>query len=200
MSEIKIKNPSALVQAIVKLDNYFSEMVRLGDRIETMDLKSDFDFEQAERLIKVFAECGEGVSEEVLNMSNALTELRSHAEAAANMVAVKAEIIQARKNEQAQKMEEFRLLGEKVRELTLSLSNFRLQEGGQLSFEERAKLAARLEEFESRLHPLIDEANNLRKEGQSAKMKILEQNADSLGQSLQAVSQKIHMLREEHPN
>ncbi|WP_413289206.1 hypothetical protein [Bdellovibrio sp. HCB337] len=200
MSEIKIKNPSSLVEAIVKLDNYFSEMVRLGQKIDTMDLKSDFDFEQAERLIKLFAECGEGVSEEVINMSNALTELRAQAEAAASLVAIRAEQLQARKTEQAQKMEEFRMLGEKVRELTLSLSSFRIQEGQPLSIEEKARLAGRLEEFESRLRPLIDEANNLRREGQSAKMRILEQNADSLGQSLQAVSQKIHLLREEHPN
>jgi len=200
MSDIKIKNPSPLVQTILKLDNYFSEMIRLGNKIETMELKSDFDFEQAERLIKHFAECGEGVSTEVVAMSNTLTELRGQAEQAAAVVAARADIVQARKNEHAQKLEEFRLLGEKVRELTASLSTLRVQEGQELSVEVREGLAARLGEFEARLHPLIEEAQKLRTEGQQSKLKVLEQGADSLGQSLKAVSQKINSVRDQHPN
>lgn len=199
MSDIKIKNPSTLVQAILKLDNHFSEMIRLGSKIETMEMKSDFDFEQAERLIKHFAECGEGVSTEVVQMSNALLELRGQAEAAASIVAQRAEILQARKNEQAQKLEAFRLLGEKVRELTTSLSTFKIPEGEELSEQERASITSRLAEFETRLRPLIDEAQALRKEGQNSKIKSLEQGADSLSQSLLAVSQKINSAREHHP-
>jgi hypothetical protein len=51
-------------------------------------------------------------------------------------------------------------------------------------------------EFETRLAPLIEEAQTLKRLGQEAKIKILEQSADSLGQSLQAVSQKIHSVRD----
>jgi len=196
---IKLKNPSPFVQAVLKLDNYFSELIRLGDKIESMELKSEFDFEQAERLIKHFAECGEGVSREVVLMSNSLAELRAQAEAAATLVGARATMLYTRKEEQQKKMEEFRLLGEKVRDLTASLQDFKYQEEKSLSDEDRAALTARLEEFETRLRPLIDEAQSLRKEGQTSKMKILEQSADSLSQSLQAVSAKINSVKEMHP-
>lgn len=195
----KLKNPSPLVQAVLKLDNHFSELIRLGGKIETLDMKSDFDFDQAERLIKNFAKSGEGVSEEIILMVNALGDLRAQAETAAQLVAARADLLQARKNEQQQKMEHFRLLGEKVRELTSTLSTFKIQEGETLSEEERAKLSTRLSEFEAQLRPLIEEAQSLRKEGQKSKMKILEQSADSLGQSLSAVSQKINAVRESNP-
>ena len=196
---IKIKNPSPFLQSVLKLDNYFSELVRLGEKVETMDLKSDFDFEQAERLIKHFAECGEGVSQEVVVMSQALSDLRGQAEHAAKIVAARADVLQARKEEQQRKMEEFRLLGEKVRDLTTSLSGFKFQEGAQLSDEERSQLTSRLAEFEARLRPLIEEAQTLKKVGHESKIKILEQSADSLGQSLQAISQKISSVRDHHP-
>lgn len=199
MNDIKVKNPSAFVQAVLKLDNYFSDLLRLGDRIENLELKSDFDFEQAEKLIKHFAECGEGVSTEVVQMSNALAELRNQAEAAAHLVSARADILQARKEAMQNKMEEFRHLGEKVRELTGSLNTFKFQEGASLSEDERAVLTSRLEEFETQLRPLIEEAHNLKKEGQTSKIKLLEQSADSLGQSLQAVSQKIQSVRETNP-
>ncbi len=196
---LKIKNPSPFLQSVLKLDNYFSELVRLGEKIETIDLKSDFDFDQVERLVRYFAECGEGVSQEVVVMSQALSDLRGQAEHAAKIVAVRADILQTRKEEQQRKMEEFRLLGEKVRDLTSSLNGFRLQEGVQLTEEEQAQLKTRLAEFETQLRPLIEEALTMKKIGQESKIKILEQGADSLGQSLKAVSQKISAVHNPHP-
>ena len=47
MSKInKNKTASPLVQSVIALDNYFSELIRLGARIEDTDMKSNFDFEQ----------------------------------------------------------------------------------------------------------------------------------------------------------
>jgi len=199
MTESKLKNTSPFVQTVLKLDSHFSDLIRLGGRIESLDMKSDFDFDQAERLIKNFAKSGEGVSEEILLMVNELNELRAKAESAAQLVAVRADLLQARKEEQQKKMEDFRQLGEKVRELTSSLSTFKSPEGESLSDEEREKLSMHLAEFESRLRPLIEEAQTLKKEGQNSKMKTLEQSADSLEQSLSAVSQKLSAVRDSHP-
>ena len=79
MSETK-KEFSPLVQTVMALDSYFAELDRLGGKINTMDLKTDFDFEHARRLMGRFAECGQGVSEEVTKLSNyLLTELRAKA-------------------------------------------------------------------------------------------------------------------------
>ena len=74
MNEIRVKNPSALVQAVVALDNHFSEINRLGGKIESIELKTDFDFEQLQRFMSLFSQCGEGVSVEVANVSACTVE------------------------------------------------------------------------------------------------------------------------------
>ena len=187
----KIKNPSPLVEAVLNLDNYLSEIVRLGAKIEETELKSDFDFDQVQRLMNRFTECGHGVSDEVLRLSTTLNEARSKAEAAAQVVAAKAEQLQARQEERQRKMDDFRALGEKVRELTLSLNDLKRAEGETLSDEEQAKVAMRLGDFQQKLQPLIEEAQFLRKDAQSSKLKTLEQGADSLVQSLSAIGRRL---------
>ncbi|KYG70636.1 hypothetical protein AZI85_01490 [Bdellovibrio bacteriovorus] len=193
----KIKNPSALVEAALKLDNYLSEIVRLGAKIDEMELKSDFDFEQVQRLMNRFTECGLGVSDEVVRLSTSLNEARAEAEKAAALVAAKAEQLEARQNQHQQKMEQFRALGEKVRELTLSLNDLKRPEGEQISDEEQSKVAMRLAAFQLQLEPLIDEARNLKKEAQVSRLKTLEQGADSLEQSLTAIGRRIHAFNSE---
>jgi hypothetical protein len=133
-----------------------------------------------------------------MNMSNALTEARSQAEAAAQLVSARAEVLQSRKNEQQQKLEEFRQLGEKVRDLTLSLGEFKRPEGELITAEDRAKLSQRLSEIDLQIRPLIEEAQHLKNEGHSAKIKILEQGAQSLGQSLVAISKKLTDFQQEN--
>jgi len=187
----KIKNPSPLVQAVLNLDNYLSEIVRLGAKIESMDLKSDFDYEQAQRLMNRFAECGHGVSEEVVQLSATLTDARAQAEAAAQIVAARAELLQARQDVHQKKMDDFRTLGEKVRELTLSLNDLKRSEGETLTEQDQAQVSVRLGDFQTKLQPLILEAQTLRKEAQGSKLKTLEQGADSLVQSLSAIGRKL---------
>lgn len=191
----KIKDPSPLVEAVLHLDSYLSEIVRLGDKIQAMDLKSDFDFEQAQKLMNRFTECGEGVSEQVMRLSATLNEARAKAEVAASMVSERAELLAARQNEHQQKMQDFRSLGDKVRTLTLSLNDLKRPEGEMPSEEERAKISMRLTEFEMQLQPLIEEARNLRKEAQTSRIKALEQGADSLVQSLSAISKRLETFK-----
>ncbi|MNK82652.1 hypothetical protein D3C87_1024330 [compost metagenome] len=191
----KIKNPSPLVQAVLNLDNYLSEIVRLGVKIESMDLKSDFDYEQAQKLMNRFTECGQGVSEEVLNLSANLNEARAQAEAAAQVVAMRAEQLQVRQNVHQKKMDDFRSLGEKVRDLTLSLNDLKRPEGENLSEQEQAQVSVRLSDFQMKLQPLIEEARTLRKDAQGSKLKTLEQGADSLVQSLSAIGRKLETFQ-----
>ena len=192
----KLKNPSPLIQTVLNLDNYFSELIRLGAKIETMEMKSDFDFEQIEKLINRFTECGQGVSDEVVHLSQSLNELRTKSEAAAQVVAARAELLRARKDDSQSKMDALRALGEKVRVLTLSLTDLKKIEGDSATEEDRAKISMRLSEFELELRPLIDEAQRLKEEGQNSKIKVLEQSADSLRQSLVAISQKLSAFQQ----
>jgi hypothetical protein len=187
----KIKDPSPLVESVLVLDSYLSEIVRLGDKIQNMDLKSDFDFEQAQKLMNRFAECGQGVSDQVVRLSQELTTARAAAEKAAGVVAERSTILENRHNLQQQKMQDFRILGEKVAALTVSLNDLKRPEGSTLSDEDRVTLSARLTEFDSQLEPLIQEAKDLRTSAQEAKIKALEQSTESLVQRLTSVRKHL---------
>lgn len=193
-----IKNPSPLVETVLKLDGYLSEIVRLGAKIEEMELKSDFDYEQAQRLMNRFTECGEGVAEEIVKFSHELNQARAQAEEAAGLVSVKATALEQRQEQHRQKMEQFQALGDKVRDLNGSLSDLRGFDSESVSAEEQARIAGRLGDFEARLLPLIEEAKNLRQEAHASRMKILEQGADSLVQSLSSIGRRVETFRNAH--
>ena len=192
------KNLSPLAQTVLDLDTHFSDLARLGAKIDEMDLKSNFDFEQVERLIHHFAETGNLVSAHIIRMSEELTKAREAAESAALKVAKRAEQLQARKLEIQEKMNQFQSLSEKVTQLNLSLRDLAHLNGTteSLSPEDRSQIAQRLNAVELQLPALIDEASVLKTEAQSAKIKILEQNADSMRQSLLAVQQKLSSLHQ----
>ena len=111
-----------------------------------------------------------------------LREAQARAESVAQGVSQQAELLKVRRNEQEEKAEEFRLLGEKVRNLTAVISEFR---------NDRAKLIANLPAVESQLHNLIEELQKLRNSARDSRMKALQKNAESLVQSLQAARKKL---------
>lgn len=192
MSDTKtIKNPSPLVLAVLKLDEHFSSLKRLADRIDEVELKSNFDFEQSERLITHFAETGQAISDDIVEFVNVLNDARAQAESAAQRVAVKADLLKERKDDVQTKMARFQDLNEKVSKLNESLMQFSRPAGETLTDQDKEELKARLAEIGSQLQELIDEADVLKGLGHSSKIKTLEQNAESMRQSLIAVKRKI---------
>src|SRR5579863_10417810 len=125
----KTKRDSPLVQSVLALDNYLSELERVGSKINSTDLSSDFDIDFIQKLLSRFAECGQGVSEEVANLSTRLREAQARAETIAQGVTRQAELFNTRRKEQNEKMDEFRVLGERVRELTAAIAEFRRPQG-----------------------------------------------------------------------
>lgn len=196
----KNKLPSPLLEAATTLDNHFSEMARLSARIETADLQSDSDIEQIKKLMILFTECAQGVSTGLVALSHSLNEARAGAEASATIVSNRAEELDALQTQRQTKLEAFRLLGEKVQGLTASLMDLKNPEGDPKSAENRAKISLRLSDLESQLGPLIDEAQHIKAEAQSAKMTSLEQDAHSLKQSLLALNNKLGTLQLDPPS
>jgi prophage DNA circulation protein len=187
---MKNKTNSPLVESVLSLDGHLADLSRLGAKIEALEMQSDFDFEQAQKHIELFAQSGEKVSAEIATMAQALNDARNNAETIALMVAGKAELLQARKASVQAKMEELRDLGESVKEVSRSLAGLQ-RPGADVSPEERAQWSMRLAQVELQIRPLIEKAKSLRKDAQEARMKVLEQSADSLTQSLTAISIKI---------
>ncbi|HYR88063.1 MAG TPA: hypothetical protein VE422_28550 [Terriglobia bacterium] len=189
-----IKRDSPLVKSILALDNYLTELERVGTKINSTDMTSDFDVEYIQRLMTRFAECGQGVSEEVSNLSTQLQEARARAEAMGQGVSAQAGLLNNRRNEQNEQLEKFRILGEKVRGLNAALSQFRRPHGHGLTDENRARLTSNIPAFEGQLALLIEELQDLRKSARNSRMKALEKNAESLEQTLQAVRTKLRDL------
>jgi chromosome segregation ATPase len=193
------KNLSPLTQAVLDLDTQFAELTRLGSKINEMDLKSNFDFEHVDRLIHHFAETGNAVSDHIVRLSEELSTARARAEEIAAKVAEQAGRLQERKMKTQDKMVRFHKLGEKVGQLNLSLQELtRINQSPEavVSVGNRTKISQRLSEVRDLLPSLIDEASALRAEGQSEKIKILEQNAESMRQSLVAVQTKLASLHQ----
>lgn len=188
---IKFKDASPLVKAVLVLDDHFSNLVRLSEKIEENDLKTDSDVEQARKLLMRFAEVGECISGGVQELSTRLNEARAKAEAAAEKVGSKANMIQDRQGEEAKKAEVFRALADKVSALNQSLMQVRPTTAGELTDDDRAKTLEAFGTIEAQLQPLIDEAETLRDDAQRLKMKALEQQASSLAQHLINVKEKI---------
>lgn len=195
----KSKTPSALIQAVVGLDNYFSELARIGEKIDTMNINTEADYDLLQKLLVHFAENGEGLEQEVGHLSNNLNLMRGQADAIAVLVGQKAKLLQERNEKVQNKMREFKLLSEKVHNLAATLNDVK-PSSDNVTEEERARIAVRLGEFEIQLHPLIEEANAIKNVAHDTKMKTLEQSADSLGQSLLAMSKRINVARESYPS
>ena len=181
----KAKRESPLVQSVLALDDYISELERIGAKINSTDMSSDIDIDFIEKLMARFAECGQGVTQEVSNLSQHLREAQTRAETVAAGVSRQADLFKARRAEHTQKFEEFRLLGEKVRDLNTAIGNLR---------DDPSNLAAGIPNLNAQLTTLIDELEALQKSARSSKMKALEKNAHSLSQKLQNVRKKLSGL------
>jgi hypothetical protein len=187
----KTKRDSPLVKSVLALDNYLGELERVGTKISSTDMQSDFDIDFIQKLMARFAECGQGVSEEVTNLSTHLREAQARAEAVAQAVSRQAGLFTARRSEQNEKLDQFRVLGDKVRELSTAISQFRRPEGGSLTREDREKLKSSIPGFETQVAALIDELQNLRESARNSRMKSLQKNAESLVQTLEAVRKRL---------
>src|SRR5262245_32358750 len=99
----KAKRDSPLVQSVLALDNYLTELERVGSKINSTDMKSDIEVEYIQKLMSRFAECGQGVSEELAKLSGQLQEARTRAEAVAEGVSNQAVLLNDRRSEQNEK-------------------------------------------------------------------------------------------------
>jgi hypothetical protein len=176
----KTKRDSPLVQSVLALDHQLAELKRIGGKINSTDMTADVDVDLIQKLMARFAECGQGISEEVTNLSMHLQQAQSSAEAVAKGVSKQAELFKVRRGEQMEKLEQFRFLGEKVRVLTETTSSLR----------NRSDIPA----FDAQLAVLIEELEKLRESARSSRMKALEKNTQSLVQRLQSVRKKLSEL------
>jgi hypothetical protein len=171
----KTKRDSPLIQSVLALDHQLAELQRIGEKINSTDMTADVDVDFVQKLMTRFAECGRSISEEVSNLSMHLQQAQSRAESVAQVVSKQAELFKARRDEQMEKLEQFRLLGEKVRILTETTGRDRSD----------------IPTFEAQLTVIVEELEKLRDSARNSRMKALANNAQSLVQRLQALLKKL---------
>lgn len=195
MSEtIQIKNPSPLVKTVLALDAHFADLLRLGERLESSELRSNFDHEQAKKLLELFAVAADGVTREVISLGGIMGDIRARAENTAAAVAARAEIIHSRQASADAKVQEFAILAEEVRALNFSLQELPLPQDREPTDDERRRLRDQLGDITNRLRPLIQKATTLRDDARTLKLKDIERNAESLAQKLLTVDQDLRAV------
>jgi hypothetical protein len=182
----KINRDSPLVQSVATLDNLLSELERVGKKINGTDMSGDVDLEHVQKLMARFAECGQGLAQEIGTLSAKLREAQDTAQSIAQGVSQQAERFKARKKEQDDKVEEFRLLGERARALNDKIIAL-----------PKSEIAANLPAVETDMAALIEELLKFRQTARQSSLRSLERNAESLSQALQAVQKKLQVIPRE---
>lgn len=190
----KNQNDTPLVASVLALQNYLDELERVGARINSTDMTSDIDVEHVQKLLAHFAECGQGLSGELNNLSTQLVQARTRAEAVAEAVSRQADAFNIRRQELNEQFEKFRLLGEKVRQLNSAISQSLKTPGNGSPDPDSSILRSNIPDLEHQLTVLIGDLQELRSSARSARMKSLEKDAESLAQTLQAVQVKLRNL------
>ena len=194
MKSKETKNLSAFAQSAFDLDSDFTQLERLSTQLEELSVESDYGLEQGKKLLLNFNECAQRIGDRVQALAQNLGESRERAEAAAAKVSERAQVIHQRHNEQEKLLARFQSLGEMVRKATDASAKLKKPDGGKLTEEDKMVLEERLPEIDSQLQVLIQESHQLREEARATKMKTLEKNAESLGQSLNAVRNRLNLF------
>jgi DNA repair exonuclease SbcCD ATPase subunit len=188
------KDQSPLVQTVVALDHHFLELERIGRMIHEMKLRSDSEFEYGRRLMGYFAEAGEGVTLEITTLSKLLNEARARAEQIGTLVEARTEELSTRRGEHENLSEQFEALALKVGGLSGELNNLKRDPALELTAADRVEISAQLAGVGLRLGPFINEAVRIRNIARAAKIKSVDQKAESMTQTLQNLQTRLNSL------
>jgi hypothetical protein len=184
--------------AAVALDGEFVEFERLVRELERVTIESDKGLERAHDLLVEVTACRERMSAGMQAMAAALDTARRANEASEQSLASRATAVHERRTVAESMLARFKALGEMVRQVTGAVAQLRPPSEGALSDDDQTLMASRLPEFNQKLNILVGEAQKLMQDAHGANFKSLEQNADSLRQSLQSACNKFNLFVEKH--
>lgn len=191
---MKTTDLSPFGQLALKLDQDFAGLERLAQQIERLDINTDNGLEHAIKLMGQFAQYGQGISEGIQHFAKALDESRARSEEAANLVAARAVEIQKRKEEHGLIEAKFNQLGAKVQVVNEGLMQMKRPTGEDLDPAARAEINEKLKEMDAHLGVFVEEAKNLKEEAESANMKKIGRDAESLHGTLLSARSKLSTI------
>jgi chromosome segregation ATPase len=142
-------------------------------------------------LLGKFGDCSSRIGSEIQALASSLEDSRGRAEKAAESAARRAASIQERLNRTNSLNERFKSLAEMVRMVSDGIAQFKKPGGQQMTDEERKFLSGKLPELDAQMSDLGLQAQKLKAEARQENMRMLERNADSLGQTLESARLKL---------
>jgi len=191
MPSIRPEDLTPFGRLALKLDNELAELARAGEQIAEVNLESDGGLDDGLKILNRVAHYGQSVAGTMQEFSVAMQEARDKAEAATKLVAERAQVIKRRSLEQDELQQKLSHVKEEVRLAGAALSGFAMPPKGELSEEDKARIAAELEKVRAPMAGFVEAAQAIKAEAARANFKRLERQADSIIDSLQSSLRKI---------
>jgi chromosome segregation ATPase len=192
----KPKHESELISAAEELDAGFRRFEQLSESVQKVPLNSQKNLNRASEMLAEIAAVGEGLQAQLGSVVAAISKFREKQEGQSGRIQKQAELIQERSRVLQGLMEEYRGLGDGARELNGQLQRISAatENGG-----DSTPLLGRLQEVEPSLERLVQTASTLVERAEGQGFGDIAHQADSLRQQLQAVRNKLNLLRRNVP-
>ena len=182
--------------AAEELDAGFRRFEQLSESVQKVPLNSQKNLSRASEMLAEIAEVGKGLQQQLGSVVAAISKFREKQEGQSDRIQKQAELIQERSRVLQALMEEYRGLGEGARELNGQLQKLN---GAAGNVGDSTPLLAKLQEVEPSLERLVQSASTLVERAHGQGFGDIAHQADSLRQQLQAVRNKLNLLRRSVP-
>jgi uncharacterized protein YoxC len=187
------KQESELVSAAEALDEGFRRFEQLTEGIQRVPLNSQKNLLRASEMLTEIAGLGEALQRQLGSVVAAIAKFRQRQEGQADRVQKQAEQVQERSRALQGLLEQYRTLGESARQLNLGLQKLSTSAAG------GSGALAGLQELEPAVEGLMQGASSLAERANALGFADMAHQADSLRQQLQAVRNKVNLLRQDSP-
>ncbi len=187
------KQESELVSAAEALDEGFRRFEQLTEGIQRVPLNSQKNLLRASEMLTEIAGLGEALQRQLGSVVAAIAKFRQKQEGQADRVQKQAEQVQERSRALQGLLEQYRTLGESARQLNLGLQKL------SASAADGSGALAGLQELEPGIEELMQGASSLAERANALGFADLAHQGDSLRQQLQAVRNKVNLLRQDTP-
>ncbi len=191
MPSVRLEDLTPFGRLALKLEREFSELSRAAEQISRLDLETDGGLDDGIKILNRVSEYGESLAGTMQQFSASLQEAQVQAEAAAKLVAERAQLIQTRRRRQDELHEKLSRLKEDVGATGAALAGLGQSAQGAPSEDDKRRIASELSRLREPLDRFIAAAQELKAEAARANFRRLERQADSMVDSLQASRRKI---------
>jgi chromosome segregation ATPase len=195
----KREDPSELISVAEALDGELRRFEELSENIQRASLTSEKNLGRASHTLKEIADVGEALQARLGAMVAVIAGFRDRQEMLAKAVQAKAEELQERSKTLESLLERYRTLGEDARQLNQHL---RAATSDRLAGKDEVAaypLFPHLQELDEKIGQLADNAQSLVDRAQADDFPDVAHQADALRQQLQAVRNKLGLLRKNLP-